>query len=283
MSIRYVVLLKTHYWDKFLERRLNHLASKVRGGDIYLFIDETHGPVGQVGHENVIRASETDMERLGVILYPEGRLFWYNVDYPLYYLYLMNDTYDYYLMCEHDAVLNIDVDDLVRVAHCAGVDYVGFPLAQPFSEWYWRDTCDGVYPASFNVSNWLNCISLHSKSSVDFLLRRRQALARRYRAGEIAHWPFSEAFIPTEMLNNGFVVRRLSEFGKAEAYDHWPPHHENELQLLSDQAFVHPVLDDRRYVMSCLWRSSLRIFFSPRPAPWNAQAKLGLFLETNAC
>src|ERR1039457_2209413 len=93
----------------------------------------------------------------------------YNVDYPLYYFYLQNKSYDYYLMCEHDAVLNIDIDEFVRIAERDRVDYVGFPLAQ--SSWTLR-TCDGVYPKSFTLYNWLNCISLHSRRSVEFLLER---------------------------------------------------------------------------------------------------------------
>jgi hypothetical protein len=263
MSTSYAVLMKVHYWDAFVERRLQHLMNRVAAGDIFVFVDETHGAVGQIAYRNVIRATENDMARLDVLLHPQGSLFWYNVDYPLYYFYLMNNKYDYYLMCEHDAVLNVDIDNFVGDACNGGIDYVAFPFSQSFSSWPWRYTCDGVYPAAFKLCNWLNSISLHSRASVEFLLKRRQVLARRYRAGEIVHWPFSEAFIPTEMLNNGFVVRHLGEFGKAAAYNWWPPHHENDLPSLRDQGFVHPVLDERRYVRSCLWRCGLRSFFSP--------------------
>jgi hypothetical protein len=59
------------------------------------------------------------------------------------------------------------------------------------------------------------------------------------------------------MHNNGFVVRKLGDFGKVEKYDWWPPSHEDDLPLLQDQAFLHPVLDERRYVVSCLRYSDL--------------------------
>ena len=260
MTVRYAVLMKVHYWDDFAERRLRHLLRRVGSGDVYVFVDETHGPVGRIAHDHVIRATGLDMEKLGVVLHPLSRVLWYNVDYPLYYLYLHDKSYDYYLMCEHDAVLNIDIDEFVQRADKDRVDYVGFPSVT--SQWPLR-TCEGVYPKSFKLYQWLSCISLYSRRSVEFLLERRQVLARRYTAGEITNWPNNEAFIPTEMHNNGFVVRTLGDFGKVDKYDWWPPSHEDDLPLLQNQAFLHPVLDERRYVASCIQQSNLWSYFSP--------------------
>jgi len=260
MTARYAVLLKVHYWDDFAERRLRHLLGKVRSGDVYVFVDETYRSVPQFAYERVVRATERDMEKLGMVLHPPGYIFWYNTDYPLYYFYLKNSSYDYYLMCEHDAVVNIDVDEFVQAAERDRVDYVGFPLAKT----HWPlQTCEGVYPESFTLYQWLSCISLYSRRSVEFLLDRRQTLARRYKAGLITNWPNNEAFIPTEMHNNGFVVRKLGDFGKVDRYDWWPPSHENDLPLLQEQAFLHPVLDESRYVTSCMRHSILWGYFWP--------------------
>ena len=118
-----------------------------------------------------------------------------------------------------------------------------------------------MYPKSVILYNWLNAISLHSKRSVEFLFQRRQDLARRYKAGDIANWPYSEAFIATEMHNNGFVVRQLGDFGKVDNYNWWPPSHERDLPSLQGQDFVHPVLDEGKYVASCLRYASLRSYF----------------------
>ena len=174
MTARYAVLMKVHYWDDFTERRLRHLLRKVATGDVHIFVDETHGALGTIAHDHVTRATERDMERLGVLLHPPGRVLWYNADYPLYHFFLKNNSYDYYLMCEHDAVFNIDVDEFVRIADSDRVDYVGFPLATSFPSWDWRETCEGVYPESLTLYNWLNCISLHSRRSIEFLLERRK-------------------------------------------------------------------------------------------------------------
>jgi hypothetical protein len=262
MTARYAVLMKVHYWDDFVERRLRHLLRKVGTGDVYVFVDETHGAVGQIAHDHVIRATERDLERLEVVLHPPGKVFWYNADYPLYYFYLVNSSYDYCLMCEYDAVLNVDIDEFVRTAERDRVDYIGFPVATSFSQWDWRETCDGVYPETVTLHNWLNCISLHSRRSIEFLLERRKILAQRYKSGDIANWPYAEAFIPTEMQNNGFVVRKLGDFGKVEKYNWWPPNHESDLPLLQNQDFLHPVLDDQNYFVSCLRRAHLQSYFS---------------------
>jgi hypothetical protein len=261
MTVSYAVILKIHYWDEFVERRLRHLLSKVRTGDVYVFIDETHGSVRQIPHDRVIRATERDVEDHGLLLEPPGKVFWFNADYPLYDIFVKDDSYDYYLMCEYDTVFNIAVDDFVDAAANDKVDYVGSPLADTFRKWRWTKTCDGVYPEGVVLYNWLNAISLHSKRSIEFLLKRRCALARAFKAGEIPNWPYSEAFIITEMRNNGFVVRKLGDFGKVENYDWWPPSHENDLPLLQDQDFLHPVLDEPRYVASCLRYGSLHSYF----------------------
>lgn len=262
MTVRYAVLLKVHYWDDFVERGFRHLLGKVGTGDVYVFVDETHGSVGPIPHDRVIRATERDVERLDVLPHPPGKVFWFNADYPLYFLYSENSSYDYYLMCEYDTLFNVEIDEFVRAAARDQVDYVGYPLTDRFHGWPWAQTCDGVYPDSFVLYNWLNAISLHSKRSVEFLYQRRQILSRSYKAGNIANWPYSEAFIPTEMQNNGFVVRELGDFGKVENYDWWPPNHERDLPSLQGQDFVHPVLDEGKYVASCLRYGSLRSYFS---------------------
>lgn len=257
--MRYVVLFKIHYWDAFAERRLKHLLGTVNSGDVYLFVDETHGPVPNIPYDKIVRATESDMKRLDVALTPCGKLFWYNVDYPLYYLYLLKPTYDYYLMFEHDAVCNIDIDEFVQAANRDQVDYVAFPVKP--DRWPLR-SAQGIYPKTVNIHQSLNCISLFSKRSVEFLLERRQILSRSYKSGEIPNWPNNEVFVPTEIHDKGYTVRALGDFGKVERYAWWPPIHEDDLVQLADEAFLHPVLDERRYLASCIGFSDLKTYFS---------------------
>src|SRR5262249_7564691 len=104
-------------------------------------------------------------------------------------------------------------------------------------------------------------ISLHSARSVEFLFQRRRFLTRQYSGGEISNWPYSEPFIATEMLNNGFVVSKLGAYGNVEKYNWWPPNHEKDLPFLQSQDFLHPVLDEQKYVASCLRYGSLHSYF----------------------
>ncbi|MFT4115692.1 hypothetical protein [Bradyrhizobium sp.] len=257
---RYAVLFKTHYWDDFVDRRFRHLLDQVGSGDVYVFVDETRGSIGPIPHDRVIRATERDVEKIELLLQPAGNVFWYNADYALYFLLTQDSTYDYYLMCEYDTVFNIDIDDFITSAAGKRADYVGSPLARSSD---WTETCDGVYPESFAVISWLNAISLHSKRAVAFLYERRKALTLRYKATEITNWPYSEAFISTEMHNNDFSVSKLGDYGKVEKFDWWPPTHEKDLSSLQGQQFVHPVLDEQKYIASCFKFGRLQTYFWP--------------------
>src|SRR5579872_275671 len=144
MTVRYAVLLKVHYWDAFVERGFRNLLRKVSTGDVYVFVDETHGPVGPIPYERVIRVTERDLEKLEILLDPPGKVFWFNADYPLYYLYSQDASYDYYLMCEYDTIFNLAIDDFVAAAAADSTDYVGFPLTDTFGNWPWSKTCEGV-------------------------------------------------------------------------------------------------------------------------------------------
>ena len=261
MTVRYAVLMKVHYWDDFVERRFRHLQQHVKTGDVYIFVDQTHGAVGSIPYDKVIRATERDVEGVGLLQHPPGKVFWYNADYPLLLLYAQKASYDYYLMCEYDAVINVDVDDVVKAAASDRADYVACPLT---NKSHWTETCEGVYPENTILYNWLNAISLHSRRSVDFLLQRRRQLTQRFKSGDITNWPYSEPFIATEMHNNGFVTRELSSYGKMEQFDWWPPNHERNLPSLQDQAFLHPILDEGKYVASCLRYARLQSYFLPK-------------------
>ena len=280
---RYAVLMKTHFWDDFVERRLQHLRRQVTSGDVYVVVDETNGTVGPIPFEHVVRTKEADVEPLDLLAYPAGQVFWYNADYTLHVFCGSHASYEYYILCEYDAVINADMDDFVRRVAADAVDYVGLPVATDFAAWAWSKTCEGVYPPGTRMVHWLGCVSLFSRRSIELLGDRRRALSHRHKAGEIKQWPFCEAFIPIEMLSNGLVMRALPDFGRAEAYNWWPPHHENDLPSRKDEAFIHPVLDERRYIASSMRWADLSTYFDPngrlrlllnRSAPVNYLAPL---------
>ena len=71
-------------------------------------------------------------------------------------------------------------------------------------------------------------------------------------------WPSSEVFIPTEVARAGMTWLSLADFGDVSRCDWFPPTMEEDLRPSDGDAFLHPVLDRRRYVSSMLYnRGSL--------------------------
>ena len=89
--------------------------------------------------------------------------------------------------------------------------------------------------------------------------------ARAYKAGEIRAWPYCEGYLATEAARQNLRTRELSDYGSVEAYDWWPPYVETDLPRLARFPFVHPVLDEERYVPSLFKRPLLLgTLLSPR-------------------
>ena len=85
------------------------------------------------------------------------------------------------------------------------------------------------------------------------MLERRLELTRRLRRAEISAWPYCEAFFPSEaMADDGFRSAELAEFGDVARYDWTPPMPEHVMARVTGPAFLHPVLDDARYIASRL-------------------------------
>ena len=62
---RVAVIFRTHFWDAFAARQFQRLTQKVGGGDVYVLVDETNGPVEGIPHDKVVRMTETDVLALG--------------------------------------------------------------------------------------------------------------------------------------------------------------------------------------------------------------------------
>lgn len=247
---RYAVIFRTHFWDHFARRQFARLRKVVRGGDIFVLVDETNGKVTGIEHDRVVAVTEAELLTMGFAAAGEGNLLWFNGDYPLYRFQELHGDYDYYLQLEYDAVFNTDVDALVARAAAEAIDFIGLTKGEPTADWPWTHTCTDAYEVN-EVAHQLICISLFSHQALRYLRERRLALSAAYRAGEMRAWPMCEAFIATELLQGGFNCGELSDFGDTGAYDHWPPILERDLDVTTG-AFVHPVLDEARYASSLL-------------------------------
>ncbi len=241
-------VFRTHFWDGFAQRQFDRLLAVSGGTDVIVLVDETRGPVA-VPHDRVVRVTEESLLAMGLPRAGEGNLLWFNGDYPLYALRRQCPDYDCYFQLEYDVVINRPIASLIAEVEAAAADYVGLTKGEAVQDWFWRDSCAGVYPLD-RLRHQLICVSLFSGAALDHLFERRLSQGRALAEGTQASWPFCEGFVPTELALAGFVCHELSEFGDTSAYDHWPPYLEADAGLLAGHAFVHPVLDQRRYVDS---------------------------------
>jgi hypothetical protein len=129
-----------------------------------------------------------------------------------------------------------------------GIDFVAEPIAAPLDHWFWWLHTRQAYGAG-EIRASLNCIAIFSRRALHLLFARRLEMARDSR---LAHWPISEAFVATEITRAGYAFAPLSAFGGTRDYDTFPPVLERELGASPDSVFVHPVLDEPRYLASLL-------------------------------
>lgn len=253
---RYAVLFKAFTTDDFVKRRLAHVVAAAPSGDVYLMIDETRQPAGDIDFDRVIRYQEADLVRLGFPHICEGSLFWYNADYPLYYFRHLRPEYDTIVTVEYDAVPNVNLDDIIRRFRAERLDLVGRTIHNKSPETYWWTKTMLRFYGMDQVRPYQICATIMSARAIDHLAATR----KRHGAAGVAdarQWPIGETFVGTELSVAGFRMAELSDFGQLTRFDWWPPVHERELPRCADEVFIHPVLSGRRYVKS-LFKSSFR-------------------------
>jgi hypothetical protein len=269
--VAYAVLFKIYFLDLFVTRQLERLRSVAGSGDLYVVADETRGAVDPIPHDRVIRMTEADMLRRGFAKAdPRMSMFWHSADYSLYPLIEDLPPYDYYVTVEYDAVINENLEKLVAAIAGQQIEFAGLRATQPVSEWEWTSTCDTIYDPAV-LRPYLNAIAFYSYRAVALLRERRLELSRRFRDGEIAQFPLSEAFIATELELHCYRVGNLADFGNFSRYTWWPPTVEAELEELKHCTFIHPVLEGERCAEALLRPDKLQYLFMPG---WPVQQRL---------
>jgi hypothetical protein len=243
------VVFKAYSWDGFVERQARRLAEASRDMDFYVSLAETGGPAGPIPFERVIRFTCADLGAAGLAMRaPVGGVLWWNPDYAHYQFLEQCQNYDYYLFVEYDCVVQCSLKEFISGAASRGADLVAFPMLSVFDEWHWTPYQRNVY-APNEVGRALLCVSLYSARALTMLHQRRLAMSSDPLATE---WPNSELFVPTEVLRAGMTWLPLQDFGDVTRYVWFPPKLEEDLPSFTDNAFVHPVLDRRRYISSML-------------------------------
>jgi hypothetical protein len=263
MTTRTAIIFRTHFWDDFAQRQFDRLLARAGTSDVFVLVDETSRPV-VVPHDKVVRVTAAGLLAMGFADAGEGNLLWFNGDYPLYRFLELHGDYDYYLQLEYDVAINTDVDALIAAAAADRVDYIGLTKGEATPDWPWLKTCTDAY-AIGDIQHQLICLALFSARALRHLWARRLALSAAYARGDIKAWPMCEGFIATELAKTGMNCRELSHYGDTACYDHWPPYLEADIGKLDAQSFVHPVLDDDRYIGSLLkYHVGLAGYLNPR-------------------
>jgi hypothetical protein len=246
---RCAVVFKTYAWDGFVERQARRLAEAAGALDFYVSVDETNGPIGPIPFERVVRFSAGGLAVAGLPMrYSVGGVLWWNPDYAHYQFLSQHPDYDYYLFVEYDCVVQCSLEQFVASAASKGADFVALPITRSFQKWHWMPYQRDVYSPGEVKLSLLN-VCLFSSSALKQLHRRRLAMKADQ---SMRQWPSSEVFVPTEVERAGMTWLSLAEFGDVSHCDWFPPTMEEDLRPSDHDAFLHPVLDRRRYISSIL-------------------------------
>ena len=197
----------------------------------------------------MIRFTCNDLAAAGLPMrYGVGSVLWWNPDYAHYQFLAQQPNYDYYLFVEYDCVVQCSLEQFVNRAVSKGADLVALPILHPFDHWYWMPYQRDIYPPGEAKLALLNAC-FHSASALKLLHQRRLAIAAD---PSVSGWPSSEVFVPSEIMRAGMNWVSLADFGDVSRYDWFPPTMEDDLQSCSGDAFLHPVLDRRRYLTSVI-------------------------------
>jgi hypothetical protein len=246
---RTAVIFRTHFWDAFCQRQFDRLQVVAENTTIFVLVDETQGRVAGITHPNLVSVTETDLLAMGFARAGEGNLLWFNGDYPLYRFFELHPDFDYYVQLEYDVVVNQPLIGIAAAMARDDIDFVGLTKGEPVPEWFWLDSMLQAYDLR-EIRHQLICLCAFSAAALRHLWRVRLEQSRTYQSGRLTAWPFCEGFIPTELQRAGFVSRELSAFGETGAYDHWPPFLETDAARMGCDDFIHPVLDEPRYISS---------------------------------
>jgi hypothetical protein len=178
-----------------------------------------------------------------------GGVLWWNPDYAHYQFLSQHPNYEYYLFVEYDCIARCSLERFVIRAASRGADFVALPIQRPFNKWHWMPYQRDVYPADEVKLALLN-VCLFSAAALTMLCQRRLAMGSE---PSIRSWPSSEVFVPTEVARAGMTWLSLADFGDVSHCDWFPPTMEEDLRTADRDAFLHPVLDRRRYVSSMLY------------------------------
>ena len=252
------VFFRTHFWDEHAAAAARLLQAQCAGADFRVLADESTR-ILPVPPELKLSHAAGEFDAMG--LEPAGHSLWFNGDYPLYKALDSFPGHDHYVIAEFDVRTTVNLAELGETAFRRGIDLIAHDIRPAPPGWPRLDTCEGIY-ATPHIA--LIPLLLVSRRLATHLRRRRQELTASLQRGDIAQWPYCEAFVASEaMADSRFRVAQLSEFGDTRRFDWSPAMPERVMRSVAGGAFLHPVLDDARFIQSRLRTHDPYSFFDP--------------------
>lgn len=243
--MRYAVGFSVYYWDAFVGRQYARVRERVRADDLFVLVDATSGAGPSVPARNQIAVTRSDIRRLvGEVPRPTGHVgldnvIWYNLDLLGYRLFEAEPDYDYALVLDYDALLNVDLDAVMEAVRRDDADFVAEPAAD-LGSWSWTFLHAALYPGPKLKSAFVAATIVSKRASM-YLRMRRRLLALDHARGDLAVWPFCEAFMPSELAHAGFRVMDLARYADTSRFRWRPVQVEAEIMAAAPLGFIHPV------------------------------------------
>ena len=251
---RVAVVVRAHFDCEKL-RDLTRILKTGTGYELFVFADQTHGPLELAG-EPVIPCSEQMCAELGLVgSLPHESVFWYFGDYAFYCALQSIPGFDYYIMIDYDVELvrgnTYALESLIARLMPPGsppLDHVGpfFGPANP--EWCWSWACKGVFPKHYG--SFFPLIVLSCRAAEYLYEWRRREAANPPANGQ---YIMSEAFVPSALMAaGGFSCAELNSLlpgcSDRSTFRVLPPMQMGNLPAFDRTIeFVHPVYSEKEY------------------------------------
>jgi hypothetical protein len=255
--IGYVAAFRTYTWDDGIEELARRFFAAAPSSRQVVLVDETRGVVEIPGYEKISHTQDTVCP--GLPNYPPGRSLWFNVDYGVYSLQRQIPDFDYYLLSESDLAVNVPLESMIRFATMKRIDLIAHKVEPSTPDWYWHS--HGLVLAAKPWRSLLFFMVL-SQRAIACLLAARRQLAQRFSAGEIAVWPFCEAFVPTVLKSTrGMRFADVSAFASTEDLKFRPQISLNDPRANRPGSLVHSVIGGKKFIAMLLGKHPPRDFF----------------------
>lgn len=213
------VIIRTHFYNECLGSFADRIRSET-GFLVCFVVDERRQTINVP--ERFLKISHTLEAMTALELFTDcSDLFWRCGDYVFYNAYQKLQDYAFFWVIEPDIYLNFsNLNDFFNFFEKdIETDFLSlvFDEANPS----WGSNFENMNRFSETVYRCYYSLMRLSNRSIKFLLHKRQSLTKKHFTREANKEPLSESFYPndesftaTTLVQNGFRVRDMNDYGK---------------------------------------------------------------------